>query len=374
MKMIRTFLTATVFCTAAFLSAAGNPDSKNVIDSEYRPVPGDYWELIRREPGRWNANFRPYDPQSAEMLWSDSNLIRDVQLDVKDDKRMVTAITSFCDESGFSILIFLADPNIRKNLSEGKARPANMFEIFFEPGDADHSGMEHYYQFICQTVQPYIWGVFPWLMEDRTFRTVKGRLTVDVHHRPDTEVMHIRVPWDPLFDRLPFLRKGAENIWRLSVIRWASTGGQTWGGNVHQQSTAGYLRFPPFTEAQKTAIMKHVLVGGWDAFNGVLAAPRYSMMLLPVNSCGHFERDQDRFPHTFLVPAADKQFRESVMKQMIAERSALGGKIADFETLPYAEREAFYKTAAPMLYNFEYDLQQAWGKWQEDQIFAEKGE
>lgn len=374
MKMIRTFLTATVFCTAAFLSAAGNPDSKNVIDSEYRAVPANCRELIRQEPGRWNSNFRPYDPQSAEMLWSDSTLIRNVQLDARDDKSMVTALTSFCDDAGFSILIYIADPNIRKNLSEGKARPANMFEIFFEPGDAEDSDMEPYYQFICQTARPYVWGVFPWLMEDRTFRTVKGFLTIDVRHQDNADVMHIRIPWEPLFDRLPFLHGRQENIWRLSVIRWASSGGQTWGGNVHQQSTSGYLRFPQFTEEQKTAVMKHVLVGGWNEFNRILGIPSWSMDLLPVNSCGHFVRDQEKLPHSFLAGAADKKFRDSVMKPMIEERRAFGKKIAEFETLPYAERETFYRTAAPMLYNFEYDLQQAWGKWQEDQIFAEKGE
>ena len=59
------------------------------------------------------------------------------------------------------------------------------------------------------------------------------------------------------------------------------------------------------------------------------------------------------------------------MRPMTAERGALGKKIAAFETLPYAEREAFYKEAAPKLFNFEYDLQQAWGKWQEELDFVE---
>ena len=60
------------------------------------------------------------------------------------------------------------------------------------------------------------------------------------------------------------------------------------------------------------------------------------------------------------------------MRPMTDERGALGKKIVAFETLPYAEREAFYKKAAPKLFNFEYDLQQAWGKWQEGLDFVER--
>jgi len=372
MSSFQHILTGILLGTAALL-CAGNPASKNVIDSEYRSVPANYWELLKNEPGKWNSNFRPYDPQSAEMLWSDSTLVRSVRLDVQEDAKSLTALASFCDESGFSILLYIKDPEIRKNLSEGKPRPANMLEMFFEAGDAEDSSMEPYYMFLCQTTEPNIWGIYPWLMEDSTFRTIKGHLNIDVHHEAEADFMHIRIPWAPLFDRLPWMKGKADNIYRLSVIRWAATGGQTWGGNVHQQSTAGYLRFPQFTEAQKTAIMKHVLICGWDHFNRVLAIPRYSFDLLPVNSNKSFERDEAKYPHTQISMAADRKFRDSVEKTMVEARQAFGRKIADFEAMPYAEREAFYRQAAPMLFNFEYDLQQAWGKYQEDQIFNEKG-
>ena len=364
---------AGLFGAAVALSAtAGNPASKNVIDAAYRPLPADWWNLVKTEPELWNSNFRPYDPQFAEMLWSDSTLVRSVELNATNDLKSVTALAATCDEAGFSLLVYVVEPKLRSALEEGKARPANMLEMYFAPGDSDCGDFEPYYQFLCQSVTPHIWGVFPWLMEDRTFRTIKGHLTVDVRHQPTADVLHARIPWEPLFAKLPWMKGKKDNLYRLSAIRWASTGGQTWGGNVHQMSTAGYLRFPQFTEEQKTAIMKHLLVCGWDRYNEVLGKPRYSFDLLPVNSNTSFVRDEAKWPHTQISLAADRAFREQVMRPMTAERGALGKKIAAFETLPYAEREAFYKEAAPKLFNFEYDLQQAWGKWQEELDFVER--
>lgn len=367
-----------VILSGAFLLAAvpsvlaANPASKNAIDVPYRPLPADWWNLLKTEPQMWNSNFRPYDPQFAEMLWSDSTLVRSVELNVTEDMNSVTALAATCDEAGFSLLVYVAEPKMQKCMTEGKARPGNMLEIYFQPGDAEGGDFDAYYQFLCQSVTPHIWGVFPWLMEDRTFRTLKGHLTADVHHQTNADVMHVRIPWDPLFDRLPWMYGKKDNIYRLSVIRWAPTGGQTWGGNVHQMSTAGYLRFPQFTEAEKTAIMKNLLVNGWDKFNGVLANPRYSFDLLPVNSNQSFLRDQAKWPHTEISPAADRTFRDTVVRPMADLRAAFGKGIAAFESMPYAEREAFYKEAAPMLFNFEYDIQQAWGRWQDDQVFVEK--
>ncbi len=357
---------------AALLSAADNPNGKNYVDVEYRSLPADYWNLLTLEPGKWNSNFRPYDPQSAAMLWSDSTLQRSVALDADESKTALTAILATCDDAGFTILVYAGEPRQQDELSAGNSRPNSMLECFFQPGDADSSDFSHYYHFLCQATAPYVYGVFPWLMEDRTFRTVKGWLTVDSHTTRQGNMLLIRTPWEPLFDRLPFFTDKKDDIWRLSVIRWASTGGQTWGGNVHQQTTAGYLRFPKFTEVQQTAIMKHVLLGGWDRFQNTLSQAKYSLDLLPVNSMKHYVRDLNRLPHTFLAIAEDKEFRDIRMKPMVEERKALGKKIADLETLPFAEQIAFYKKASDMLYNFEYELQSAYGDWQKDQIFDVK--
>ncbi len=117
--------------------------------------------------------------------------------------------------------------------------------------------------------------------------------------------------------------------------------------------------------------MKHLLVRGWDRFHEVLAMPRHSFDLLPVNSNQSFVRDEAKWPHTQISMAADRAFRDTVMKPLVDARAAYGKKIVDFEKLPYAEREAFYREAAPKLFNVEYDLQQAWGDWQEEKIFVE---
>lgn len=382
--MKKLILSTAVAASAVFFSACAGlakteepvaevaKNEKNIIDAEYRNLPADYWNLLQREPEKWNFNFRPYDSQFAEILWSDSQLQRNVVLGADLEGKQPSALYVSFNDEGFTLLLFAAEPNTIESMEKGSGRPASIFECFFMPGDADSQKFDHYYQFMCQATKPCIDGVYPWMMEDEFFRTIKGKMTGESHTLANGNIIKVFVPWDPLFDRLPFLGGKRDNIWRLSVIRWASSGGQTWGGTVHQQGKAGYMRFPEFTNEMKTRIMKNLLVRGWDAYKLYLRNEYMQPRILPINATQHYLRDLNRNPHTDIVFAEDIPFFKTVLEPMIAEIDAYGKTIANFEKLSIDEQIKFYQTAAPKLYNTKYIMEKAYGEWQDDQIFGKE--
>ncbi len=363
-------LSAAALLVSALPARGADLDRKNSIAAEWRSLPLDYERLLAEEPQKWDFGFRRYNPYSAAMLWSDSTLQRDVVLGGELDGKSPTALYAACDETGFTLLLFAGEPGVTNALHTGKRVPGSSFECFFQPGDAEGCGLSHYYQFMASAYEPTVPGVYPWLMEDRTFRSIEGALQVDARHLANGDVLRVFVPWDPLFDRLPFFGEKPDHIGRLSVIRWAQTGGQTWGGNVHQQSTAGYLVFPDFTEAQQTAIMKRLLLAGWNRYKAACRKPAFDADLLPVNRFPVYVQQMESLPHTFYAPAEDQAFRDAWIRPEIARRDALGPKIADFEAMPFAERLAFYREASGLLFNYHYDLLRAYGEWQENQLFG----
>lgn len=382
--MKKLILSTALAATALFFSACAGvtvteekiaaeaKNEKNIIDAEYRDLPADYWNLLQREPEKWNFNFRPYDSQFAEILWSDSQLQRNVVVGADLEGKQPTALYVSFNDDGFTLLLFAAEPDTVADLEKGAARPGSVFECFFMPGDADSQKFEHYYQFMCQAAKPCINGVYPWMMEDEFFRSIKDALTAESHALSNGNIIKVFVPWEPLFDRLPFLGGKRDNIWRLSVIRWASSGGQTWGGTVHQQGKAGYMRFPAFTDAMKTRIMKNLLVRGWDAYKLYLQKAMLQPSILPVNATPYYLRELNRNPHTEVIFAEDIPFRKAVIDPMIAEIDAYGKTIAHFEKMSVDEQIRFYQTAAPRLYNVRYIMQQAYGAWQEDLLFGKE--
>ncbi len=205
-------LTTFILCLLISGLCAAEPllNEKNVITAEYRSIPEDYQNLLMRESGKWNFNFRPYDTESAEMLWSDSGLQRNVVLGEELDGKTPTAICVLFDDEGFSLLLFAGESGVKEAFEAGKSRPNSCFECFFQPGDSDSPQFSHYYQFICQATEPRIIGVFPWLMEDKTFRSIESYISISSRILPNGNMLKVTVPWEPLFDRLPFLEKKRE--------------------------------------------------------------------------------------------------------------------------------------------------------------------
>lgn len=337
------------------------PDAKNCLDVEFRELPANFETLLKTAPERWHFGFRPYG-KSASQLWTDPIVQRDALIG-EDTEKSVCAITVYCSEKGFDLLIFTSEPGFKKALEEGKNLPAGTSECFFTPGDADTSKIEHYYQFISNNINPKI-NCYPWMMEDRTFRSIEDFITAETRFLPNGYLKRYHIPWDPLFDRLPFAKK-RDNFWRLSVI----TNRQTWGGTVHQANQAGYIRWPDFTPAQKTAMRKHVLLRGWNAY-------RAAVNSIDLNLSRPFERNEAYFkeqfahlPHSFKMYGEDFGFRRAYLEKAVADRDALGKTILAFETLSEKEQEEFYAKASDMLFNFRYDVEEGYRKYMKSLIF-----
>ena len=343
---------------------------KNMIEAEFRDLPAHYERLLEAEPDKWNFNFRPYGAASADTLWSDPIVQRDAVSGRDLGDKAPTAVFASCNEDGFTILVFAGEPQFKDRLEQGLALPPSSLECFFAPGDADTSGIEHYYQFMCGANEPRITGVYPWFMEDRGFRTIEGRLQVDSRTLPNGNLLRIFVPWSPLFDRLPFTEK-RDNFWRLSVIRWgAPGGGQTWGGVVHAATSAGYVRWPDFTDEQKTAIRKATLLKGWTAYKNLAGSRAVNPAVVNPRTEEYYTETIAALPQSFRNVNEDFGFGEAWLENASAKRNALGASIAAFETLSQAEQEAFYAKASDMLFNFGYDLEQAYADYLKAKIFA----
>ncbi len=356
-------------CSAALLAApATRAQEKNIIDVEYRDLPANYETLLRQEPGKWNFNFRPYGASSAAVLWTDPIMQREVMSGESVSNKAPTALYVTCNEAGFTVLVFACEPTMRSSLEKGAALPSSTLECFFAPGDADTSKIEHYYQFMCGATEPAVQGVFPWFVEDRGFRTIKGHLQVDSRSLPNGNLIRIFVPWAPIFDRLPFTTK-RDNLWRLSVIRWAPTGGQTWGGVVHAATTAGYIRFPDFTDQQKTAIRKATLLKGWTAYQNLANSTPVSPGKVTARTEDYYQKTIASLPQTYKNVNEDFGFRDAWLTNAVAARNALGATIAGLETLSQPEQATFYRRASDMLFNFGYDLEQAYADYLNTKIF-----
>ena len=358
-------------CCALLLAAAPlfAEEGKNLLDVRFRDLPENAETLLQSDPASWDFNFRPYG-SSAGYLWSDPILQRAVVSGEQSEKQM-TAINVSCNVRGFTLLVFCSEPGLATALSKTNSNPSPSIEFFFTPGDADSPGIEHYYQMYYGNGKL---AEFPWLERDRRFRPCLPYTTYDEKILANGFLVRFTFAWDPLFDRLPLDGDKLDNFWRLSVIRWAASG-QTWGGVVHQANQAGYIRWPDFTQGQKTAIREHLLQRGWTAFRELSSTPTYNCAEgwggVPICKAPYRQEELKTAPRSYVNYGEDPAFRP-VLEKLTAERDALGPEIARFREMSPAEQVAFYDKASEMLFNFTYDVQEAYDAYETEKIFAEK--
>lgn len=367
-KMKFLILSAIIAVSSICVSAAEKkayqfvPDAKNCIQAKFRDLPADFEKLLVSEPEIWNFGFRPYG-SSASQLWTDPILQREALTGGETEGKKVVALSVSCSVKGFSILVFRAEPDLKKSLAEGKRLPSGSLECFFAPGDADIDKIEHYYQFMLYATKPKV-SCYPWFVDDRNFRSIENHITAETKILSNGYITKIDVPWEPLFDRLPFTDR-KDSFWRLSVI----ANGQTWGGVVHQANQAGYIRWPEFTQAQKTAIMKNLLWKAWNAYQNESGSIDLAKANIPYRREPYYLEKDSKLPHSYKLYVEDFAFREPWLENAVAERNALGAKIVEFEKLSPAEQITFYKKAADMLFNYRYDVEEAYRKHMKKSIF-----
>jgi len=312
--------------------------------------------------GTWNYNFRPYG-KSSEWLWSDSNVNRGSGDDSEATK---TGVSVSCDEDGFVVRVFCGVPDKDVGLREGKGVRRPSIESFFVSGDYETGRLQPRYHTFYSNGKLQEFEQFN---EARRYRKFNDGLRVLERAVKDGYVVEYRYDWAAIFDKLPLFDDRKDNLWRLSVIR--HDGGRlTWGGTVHQDSQAGYIRWPAFTPEQRTAILKATLVKGWTAYRALADSATYC--LKPGAAIDYFPAKydlEDRALHSrsYYNYQEDVTFRP-VLEKLIAERDALGAGIADFAKMSPEEQEAFYAKASEMLFNFRYDVEEAYAENQKEAL------
>ena len=349
---------------------------KNVTEVSYRESPVDVAALVG-DVSAWNWNFRPYG-SGADSLWSDPKVQRDVSQGASADGRL-TALNVSCDKDAITVLVLCNEPRLADYFAKTNGYPGASIEFYVQPGDADDRRVRNYNWFYYDRNEPLRNG--QWVMENRRFRQLAhvARLSETVVGK--AVVARFELPWEAFWDDLPVFAERRDNFWRMGVARWGGAGGVTYGGEVHQTMRGGYVRFPQFSEEQKTEILAETLRKGWDGFLTLAESRQYT--LGGVFEDGEFLDKQDhgkrkrgakfraelneKDARSYLNYPEDPAFRPTLAK-LVEERKALAGDLARFREMPPAERDAFYAKASEMLFNFRYDVEDAYAKFLTDKI------
>lgn len=337
-------------------------NAKNVYDVRFERLPDDFERLMEGDLSAWNFNFRPYGRTSD--LWTDPSAIRDVG-DGKALASKPTALRVACNEDGWSYLVYCGEPSLKDELANTNALPYPTLEMYIGEGDTDNFEPAPYWQFLYERGKM---REIKWSVEGPAWRPLREVTRLETRQRDNGFVIRLDFPWEAFWDRLPVFSDRADNFWRLTVMRWAA-GGVTWGGDVHEPNRYGYIRWPKFTDAQKTEIMARVLEKGWHRYCQLTAGINYNT---DVKKPGGWQRAayvrnepyalaqlKEEGPRSYTNYAEDPAFRPTLEK-IEAACAASAPKIGAFRTLSAAEQEAVYREVAPKLYNFTYDVQKAY--------------
>ena len=350
------------------------PEAKNVATAVFESLPTDLGAYMRAHPDRWDFGFRPYN-SSASDLWTDPQLQRNATAGRDTGGTRPTAISFAMDARGLTMLLFCGEPSLTNCFAEGADFPSPRAEFFVCPGDADMGGIRHHYHMYYdgRKLQE-----FPWLVAARDFRPLLPYTSYEEQELPNGIMFRLTYAWEGMFDYLPCVDEPENgNFWRFSAIRWAKGGGQTWGGKVHAPSSAGYIRFPSFTPEQRTAILTHVLHAGWKNYRATDSSfdfrPGNGSPYVAIDTNLYHRQELAAAPRSYVNYAEDPGFRPTLVA-LRAERDALGSELSRFAQMDGDEQVAFYRRAAPLLFNFREDVEAAYCDYQERRLREPFGE
>lgn len=355
-------------CASAPVAEEQVETGKNVVQAAFRTLPDDPREVLAVTHD-WNFNFRPYGKSSSEWLVSDPMVQRSAAAG-ETPAENVTALSVSCDAEGFTVCVLCTDKSLATAYATTNALPSPTLEMFVMAGDADDERVRPYYMTagtMDRTME------YPNLVQDRDYRHVRPYMTCREDVLESGFLCRIRYDWEAFRDFLPVFSDRADNFWRLSVIRWTD-GGRTWGGTVHQTTQAGYIRWPKFTEEQKTAILAATLRKGWTRFNAFIRTPEVSFgngYADPLPDEIRWREEERAAGRSFVNANEDPAFRPEMMR-LVAEAKALGPKLAEFGKMAPSERDAFYRLAQDRLFNIGYDVKRAEGAYATEKIFKRK--
>ena len=348
---------------------------KNVTEVKFMPCDV---EALAKDPSAWNWNFRPYGT-GTDSLWSDPKVQRDISSGTSADGR-VTGLNVTCDANGATFLVYCNEPRLMDFFVKTNGYPTAELECFIQLGDADMRRVQDYHWFYYSKNDPIYCN--QWIMESRHYRQLAYETSFSESVAGGKAIVaKIAIPWSAVWDVLPCFSDRKDNFWRFGCARWGGAGGVTYGGAVHEGMRAGYIRWPSFSNEQKLAIMKSVLADAWNRFNKLAGTRPYSLdqtymdgeYLDKANggkrkSGAKFRLEQNaKDVRSYVNYPEDPAFRP-ILGKLIAERKALAGEIAGIESLSPAAREVLYRRAADMLFNFRYDVEAAYSRYQKSRI------
>lgn len=369
-KLLYPVCALSLSVSAALAAPAERNDGKNFYDVRFETLPENYETLLTGDPSSWDFNFRPYGRTSD--LVSDPAIVRGAVEGKNVEGKHPTGVRVSCNAHGWSYLVFCGEPEADKLLAEGKDLPLPNLEMYFLPGDTDNRDIPLYYQFYKGGLT---FDQYDWPSEDRRWRFLKPYVRQGEHRVANGYVFRLDVSWEGLWDRLPIFSDRNDSLWRLQVIRWAD-GGMTWGGEVHNPIRAGYIRWPAFTDAQKTAIMKGVLEKAWSSFKNLSRKPSYNTtgklcdwgQAYPRGEAYAVAQLAEEGPRSYQLYTEDPAFRPT-LERIVDAANALGAGIAEFASKTMDEKKAFYKEASERLFNFRYDVEEAYQKHLKEKLF-----
>lgn len=214
-----------------------------------------------------DSRFRPY-PKDGDMLKDDVAAIRPPdEKDAADSLGRETFFSMVYDTNGWHIYVQSNEPDIDQIMLEDGRRGSTL-EMFFAPG---REGVPYYQWSINLPKNELI--VYDWGTAHRFYRHLEqkvGSLEMETVVLPKGWGTHIFIPWEALYDRLPFIN-GNDDIWRFSIMRWGPVR-MTWGGRVHETARWGYVKWEAPTPAQLMAIEKHLIKKAWWRYQATKSA------------------------------------------------------------------------------------------------------
>ncbi len=368
MKHISSFLLSLTLALSATCALADG-EAKNILDVWWGDVPTATEDLLKSRPDIWDFGFRPYG-SSSFWLWSDPIQQRNVLAGEAPEGKSPTAITVACNADGFDVVIYAMEATMSTAMAKTNTIPNGGGELYICPGDTDSRDMVPYVQFAFGGNLEGKFDNYPWTVEDRRVRNPTPY--VSLRSRPlDNGWIHVmHFPWEPFWDNLPFQDR-TDNFWRLGLIRWAD-GGVSWGGVVHEASRFGYIRFPRFTEEQKAEIRKRLLKRGWLRYMELRNMPMYNASGnwdAPVPRTDKFIIEEETaHPRTHVHYTQDPKFWPIIVR-IESECNELGPQINNFDKLSTEEQVALYNKASEKLFNFRYDVEEAYTQYIANKLF-----
>lgn len=286
---------------------------------------GWFSSQILQDEKKLENRFDPYDKKSAETLFTDAT----VERMTTEDKgigyyQKNTGFYMVYDTAGWHIFVKSGEPKTEDFLADGGK--AGSLEMYFTPGLEN----ETYYQWMLDLPKSEP-TVVDWNSPHKGYRSLKGVIKVDTVAQEKNWGTYICIPWEAVYDKLPFDRENGD--WRFNCIRFTPAGGITWGGLVHETGKWGLIKWEKPEATKLAEIKRNILRKAW----------------------AKYQKDKTAL-QTFWEDKVlgDQDFYQKSLKPQIERLDKLGAKMKNPRDIPDDEVDRLYKDVVADWMEFDY--------------------